>query len=461
MAVRFITIDRETPALLPASVDDYVPEDHLARFVVDLVSQLNLKDIENEYSGRGSDPWPPSMMVALLFYGYATGVFSSRKLEKQTHDSLAFHYICAGKHPDHDSINEFRKRFAKQLEALFTQILLIASLMGAAKLGNVSLDGSKVKANANKNKALSWKYANDLEEQLKAEVAELMRMAKSAEQEPVPDGLDIPQELKRREERLATIAKAKAEIQHWAEERHVHELAEYEEKMAQRRVREEESGKKIGGKEPRKPPEKAEPSDKDQVNLTDEESRIMPYRGGFEQAYNAQIAVDLDSFLVVENHITQAANDKLEVNPALERLKALPEEIGRLEALLADAGFCSKNNVELCENSGVEPYFAQARQKHNQPLKERFGPDPEPLPDDATAMQKMAHRMKTKDGKKLYARRKCTVETVIGIIKHILGFRSFSLRGIELVQAEWAIVCSAWNLKRLHKMLGGKLVKMA
>lgn len=461
MAVRFITIDRETPALLPASVDDYVPEDHLARFVVDLVSQLNLKDIENEYSGRGSDPWPPSMMVALLFYGYATGVFSSRKLEKQTHDSLAFHYICAGKHPDHDSINEFRKRFAKQLEALFTQILLIASLMGAAKLGNVSLDGSKVKANANKNKALSWKYANDLEEQLKAEVAELMRMAKSAEKEPVPDGLDIPQELKRREERLATIAKAKAEIQHWAEERHVHELAEYEEKMAQRRVREAESGKKIGGKEPRKPPEKAEPSDKDQVNLTDEESRIMPYRGGFEQAYNAQIAVDLDSFLVVENHITQAANDKLEVNPALERLKALPEEIGRLEALLADAGFCSKNNVELCENSGVEPYFAQARQKHNQPLKERFGPDPEPLPGDATAMQKMAHRMKTKDGKKLYAKRKCTVETVIGIIKHILGFRSFSLRGIELVQAEWAIVCSAWNLKRLHKMLGGKLVKMA
>ena len=463
MAVEFITIDRETPALLPASVDDYVPEDHLARFVVDVVLQLDLKAIENEYSGRGSRPWPPSMMVALLFYGYATGVFSSRKLEKQTYDSLAFHFICAGKHPDHDSINEFRGRFAEQLKACFTQILLIASIMGAVKLGNVSLDGTKVKASASKNRALSWKHANDLEEQLKAEVAGLMRMAENADSEPIPDGLDIPEELKRREERLATIAKAKEEIQRRAEERHKRECVEYEEKVAKRKKKQDETGRKPGGKEPKKPPEKAKPKPADQVNLTDEESRIMPCRGGFEQAYNAQIAVDLDSFLVVENHITQSANDKLEIEPALKRLKALPEALGRLKALLADTGFCSENNVKLCVDAGVKPYFAQARQKHNQPLEERFGPnpDPEPVPDDATPLEKMTHRMKTSGGKKLYAKRKCTVETVIGVIKHVLGFRSFSLRGQELVAAEWSIVCSAWNIKRLHKMLGGKLVKMA
>jgi transposase len=461
MAVEFITIDRETPALLPASVDDYVPDDHLARFVVDVVSQLDLRNMECQYSGRGSKPWPPSMMVALLFYGYATGVFSSRKLEKQTYDSLAFHFICAGKHPDHDSINEFRKRFHKQLAACFTQILLIASIMGAVKLGNVSLDGSKIKANASKNRALSWKYANDLEEQFKAEVAELMRMAENAEHEPIPDGLDIPEELKRREKRLAVIAQAKEEIQRRAKERHARKQAEYEEKMARRKAKERETGKKTAGRKPQKPPEKAEPEDKDQVNLTDGESRVMPCRGGFEQAYNVQVAVDLDSYLVVGNHITNAANDKLEIDPALKHLTALPKKLGRLKALLADTGYCSEDNVDLCENAGVEPWFAQARQKHNQPLKERFGPDPEPPADDATALEKMAYRMKTKDGKAFYALRKCTVETVIGIIKHVLGFRAFSLRGKELVEAEWSIVCSAWNLKRLHKMLGGKLVKMA
>ena len=169
--VEFVTIDRDTPDFLPASVQDYIPEDHLARFIVEIVDQLDLKSIDNQYSGRGSKPWPPNVMVGLLFYGYATGVFSSRKLEKATHDSLAFRFICANKHPDHDSINEFRKRFAKELEALFTQILTIAALMGACKLGKIALDGTKIKANANKNRALSWEHANKLEEQIKTEVS--------------------------------------------------------------------------------------------------------------------------------------------------------------------------------------------------------------------------------------------------------------------------------------------------
>ncbi len=453
MRVEFVTIDRETPYLLPASVQDYVPEAHLARFIVEIVGQLDLKAMDNQYSGRGSRPWPPEMMVALLFYGYASGVFSSRKLEKASHDSLAFRFICANRHPDHDSIATFRRRFAKELKGCFTQILMIAAMTGAFKLGKISLDGTKVKACASKHRALSWEHANKLEEQLKAEVAELMRLSEEADHTPVADGLDIPAELARREHRLESIAKAKAELERRANERHEREKAEYEEKIAARRAREKETGKKPGGKKPGPPSGSAEPKAKDQVNLSDEESRIMPSKGGFEQAYNAQVGVDIESYLVVENHVSQAANDKREVSPALANLAALPDELGELEAVLADTGYYSEDNVEHCGAIDVTPYFAQGRQKHNQPLASRFGPEPEPPSQDASETAKMQHRMKTKAGKALYARRKCTVETVIGIIKHILGFREFSCRGLELVEAEWSIVCSAWNLKRLHVLM--------
>lgn len=452
MSVEFIFVDRDTVSLLPASVQDYIGEDHLARFVVEIVSQLDLREVVGHYTGRGSKPWPPSMMVSLLFYGYATGVFSSRKLERASHDSLAFRYICANHHPDHDSIANFRRRFAQQLKGYFTQVLLIASTMGVLKLGKVSLDGTKVKANASRNRSLSWEYANKLEEQLKAEVEELMRASEAADNTPVADDLDIPAELKRREDRLAVIAAAKEEIEHRAEERHRREQAAYKEKLAERRRREEESGKKPGGKPPKAPPQEATPQATDQVNLTDEESRIMPSKGAFEQAYNAQLGVDIESYLVVENHLTQAANDKLEVAPALDALAALPDELGDLDAILADTGYCSKDNVTLCEDEDVTPWFSQGRQKHNQPLLERFAPEPEPLAQDASSLAAMGHRMQTRAGKKLYGLRKCTVETVIGIIKHVLGFRSFSLRGLDLAGAEWSIVCSAWNLKRLHKL---------
>lgn len=454
MAVRFKTIDRDTPYLLPPSVQDYVPEDHLARFIVDIVQQLDLRGIATQYSGRGSDPYPPEMMVSLLFYGYANGVFSSRKLEQATKDSLPFRYICANTHPDHDTIATFRRRFAKQLEGCFTQILLIAATAGALKLGTISLDGTKVKANASKHKALSWEYACKLEEQLREEVAALLRMAEEADTTPLPDDLDIPAELERREARLATIAEAKEEIERRARERHERERAAYEEKMAERKAREEESGRKPGGKPPKPPAEEAAPEAKDQVNLTDETSRIMPSKGGFEQAFNAQLGVDIASHLVVESHVSQAANDFREVEPALERLESLPEALGAIESLLADSGFNSEDNVDLCGEKGVTPYFAQSRQIHNPPLQERLAPDPAPPSETASAVKEMQHRMSTKEGKALYAWRKATVETVIGIIKHVLGFRQFSLRGLELVEAEWSIVCSAWNLKRLHVLMG-------
>ena len=452
MAVTFIPVDRDTPYILPPSVQDYLPEDHLARFVVDIVEELDLSHLSAVYSGKGSKPYHPAMLVALLFYGYATGVFSSRKLEKATYDSIAFRYICANTNPDHDTIASFRKRFLKELEALFVEILLVAEAMGLVKLGNVSLDGTKIKANASKHKALSWEYANKLEEQLKGEVEELLRLAEEADQNASPEEMDIPEELKRREERLTAIERAKKEIQARAQARFEREQAEYEEKVAKREAYEKETGKKVRGKKPTSP--KPGPQPKDQVNLTDEESRIMPSSsGGFEQAFNAQAGVDVETHMIVEQHVTQHTNDKQEIEPALENIAALPEALGEAENLLADTGYFSEANVERCKDVNIEPLIPEKREKHNPPLQERFKKDPEP-PQDPSAVQTVRHRMQTKEGKTLYAKRKSTVETVFGIIKHVQGFRQFLLRGLDSVQSEWALVCIGWNLKRMHALNG-------
>ena len=450
MAVEFIPIDRDTPYLFPPSVQDYLPDDHLARFVVDIVDQLDLNHLSAVYTGRGSKPFHPAMLVSLLFYGYATGVFSSRKLEKASYDSIAFRYVCANTNPDHDTINSFRKRFLQELSALFVEILVVAEAMGLVKLGTVSLDGTKIKANASKHKALSWDYANRLEAQLKQEVEELLRLAEEADQGSLPEEMDIPAELKRREERLAAIVRAQEEIEVRAQERFEREQAEYEEKLAKREARAKKTGKKPRGKPP-KPPT-AGPRGKDQVSLTDEESRIMPTSGGgFDQAYNAQAGVDVESHLIVEQHVTQHTNDKQEIEPALAAIEHLPAVLGEVKKLLADTGYFSKANVEKCVEGGIEPLIAEKRQSHNIPLMERFSEDPEPPP-NATAVQAMRHRLQTQEGKAVYAKRKATVETVVGIVKDVLAFRQFLLRGLEAVQSEWSLVCIGWNLKRMHAL---------
>jgi len=452
MAVEFIPIDRDTPYIFPPSVQDYLPDDHLARFVVDIVEQLDLSHLSAVYSGRGSKPFHPAMLVALLFYGYSTGVFSSRKLEKATYDSIAFRYVCANTNPDHDTIASFRKRFLKELGALFVEILVVAEAMGLVKLGTISLDGTKIKANASKHKALSWEYANRLEAQLKQEVEELMRLAVEADQCSQPEEMDIPEELKRREERLAAIARAKEEIEKRAQERFEREQAAFEAKQAKREAREKETGKKPRGKPP-KPPMSG-PQAKDQVNLTDEESRIMPTAsGGFEQAYNAQAGVDVKTHLIVEQHVTQHTNDKQEIEPALAAIANLPQELGEAENLLADTGYFSEANVEKCTKASLIPFIPEKRERHNIPLTERFREDPEP-PQNATAVQAMQHRLQTQEGKAVYATRKSTVETVFGIIKHVLEFRQFLLRGLDSVQGEWSLVCIGWNLKRMHALRG-------
>lgn len=449
MSSKFQSINRDTLYLLPPAIQDWLPEDHLARFIVEIVDELDLGKIEAAYKGGGKDPYHPALMVSLLFYGYSTGVFSSRKLEKATHDSVAFRFITANTHPDHDTIAEFRKRFLKELEGLFAQILLMAQAMGFLKLGKVSLDGTKIKANASKHKAMSWKYAQQLEEQLKQEVKKLLEMAEQTDQEE-ENQLDIPAELLRREARLKVIAEAKAELERRAQLRFKAEQQTYEEKMRKRQKKAEESRKKPRGKDP-KPPQ-AGPKDKDQINFTDEQSRIMLTSDGFQQCYNAQASVDTESHLIISNHLTTQSNDKLEVEPTLQQLQQNTETLdGEVESLLADAGYYSEANINHCEEAGVTPYLSDHRERHNLPLEER-NQEPPPCPENADAKERMVHRMRTQEGKQIYALRKSTVETVFGIIKQAMGFRQFHLRGSEKAEGEWNLVSMAWNLKRMHKL---------
>jgi transposase len=450
MTAKFVDVDRKTLYLLPPSIQDWLPEGHLARFVVEIVDQLDLRFLKDSYVGCGSQPYNPEMLVALLFYGYATGVFSSRSLERKTYDSIAFRFVAANSHPDHDTIASFRRRFLPQLGELFAQILMIARQMKVFKLGSVSLDGSKIKANASKHKALSYEYACKLEAQIKAEVSELLKKAEAADRADIPDGMNIPEELERREKRLAAIAAAKAEIEKRAAERHAREQAAYEKKMAERAQKTKRTGKKNRGKRP-KPP-KAGPAAKDQVNLTDEESRIMPTSGGgFEQSFNAQAGVDTVSKLIVSAHLTQHPNDKEELEPTLQNLATLPEELGTTTELIADSGYFSKTNVKACEDKGITPYIAVDRQPHNPSWRERFA-EPPPLPDDADSVTRMKNRLKTIAGRAVYAKRKVTSEPVFGIIKAAMGFRSFLLRGNDAAEGEWRLVCMAFNIKRLHAL---------
>ena len=454
LADQFRPLDRETPIFLPPSIQEWLPEQHLGRFVVEIVEQLELSEITSRYSGSGGQrAYHPAMLVALLFSGYATGVFSSRKLEQATYDSVAFRYISAGEHPDHDTIANFRKRFLDELEGLFKQILVLAQALGVLRMGRVSLDGTKVHGNASKHKAMSWGHATKLEQQLAGEVQTLLELAQRADQEGEQQELDIPAELERREERLAAIREAQEKIEERAQERDEAERAEYEAKLKRRQERAEATGKKVGGRPPKEP--EAGPREKDQVNFTDEESRIIPGANGeFIQGYNAQAVVEQDSHLVVGKHVSQAANDKQEVEPALNELDKVAEELGKPEALVADAGYHSKENVERCVEQGIEPYIAGSREGHNQALEERMKAAPK-CPAEADAVTAMKQRLQTAEGKAIYGKRKATVETVFGVIKEVLGFRRFHLRGLRGAEGEWNLVCMGWNLKRMYALAGG------
>jgi transposase len=444
---KFHPIDRDIDFLLPPSVQEWLPQGHLARYVVEVVERLDLSDLERAYAGKGSAAYHPAQLLSLLIYGYATGCYSSRKIERATYDSLAFRYIACNRHPDHDTLANFRKRFGKEFETVFVEVLQVARENQLSRFGTVSLDGTKIHANASRHSALSYGHAEAIEAHLKAEVQELLALAEQADGVNVPDGMSVPEELKRREDRLAAIAEAKGKIEARAAERYAREQADYQAKLAAREAKAAASGKKPGGKAP-KPPEPG-PRAKDQINLTDEASRIMVVAGGgFEQCYNAQAVVDTETMLVLVPQVTQAANDKQQVVPMVEKLQALPAGLNRPDHLVADAGYFSAANVDACEAAGIAPLMAVKRDEHHPPVSARFD-EPPALPANPTPVQRMTHRLKTGAGKAAYAQRKSTVEPVFGIIKSVMGFRQFLTRGLDNVQGEWTLVCLAWNLKRM------------
>lgn len=443
----FHLINRDTDFLLPPSVQEWLPEGHLARYVVEVVEGLDLSELARAYTGKGSTAYHPAMLLSLLSYGYATGCYSSRQIERATYDSLAFRFIACNRHPDHDTLANFRRRFGDEFKAVFVQVLQVARENQLSRFGRVSLDGTKIHANASRHSALSYGYADALEAQLQAEVQQLMALAEQADGVNVPDGMDLPAELKRREDRLAAIAAAKQSLEERAAERFAREQAEYEATRAAREAKAAATGKKPRGRSPQPPV--ASPRADDQLNLTDPASRIMPVPGGgFEQCYNAQAVVDTETLLVRVPEVTQAPHDKQQLAPMGEQVQALPDGLNHPDQLTADASYFSEKNVKVCEAAGIEPLIAVKRDTHHPPWSERFREPPEPAP-EATPVERMIYRLNTRAGKAAYALRKQTVEPVFGIIKSVMRFRQFLTRGLKNVQGEWTLVCLAWNLKRM------------
>jgi transposase len=449
MSRTFKTVDYAQTLDLTVRLGDCLPPNHLARFVVDSVALFDLSALYARYGSRGGEPYAPEVLLGLLLYGYASGVFSSRKIERATYEAVPFRFIAGNLHPDHDTLATFRRTFLPELKELFVQVLLLAQEAGVLTLGTISLDGTKVHADASKRKAVSYKRLLELEVQLRSEVEELFTLSEQIDQREIPDGLVVREEIARREDRLARLVEAKAVLEARAKERTATEQAEYEATLAQRKERERMTGRRPGGRSPTPPT--TGPRDGDQYNFTDPESRIMKSstHAGFEQDYNAQVAVDQESLLIVGWALSNHPNDSQEAEPTLA---TIPSEIGTPEAAALDAGYFGPATLEACAKRGIEPYIATGRDPHHPSWQQRFAPLPDPPPEDASHQVKMAYKLKTALGKAIYRARKSTVEPVIGIIKEGLGFRQFSLRGTAAAAGEWCLVCLAFNLKRFHTL---------
>lgn len=459
MATRFVSIDRDTPLLLPPNLRDWVPADHLVHFIIDAVEALDLKRVKVNARGTGSEQYPPSMLLGLLIYSYATGLFSSRRIEQSTYDSVPVRLLTADTHPDHDTLCTFRRENQGLLSESFVKVLQLAQQLKLLKVGQltVAVDGTKVLANASKHSAVSYERAGELSAQLELEVQQLLAKAEQADATPLQEGLSIPEEITRRQERKAALARARAEIEARAQARYAAQLAEYEEKAAEREAK-KQRGQRVGP--PFQPPSST-PGAGDQYNFTDPESRIMKAGNGnhFEQSYNAQAAVEVDSRLIVGERVSQSPNDKEELVPNLE---AIPLEAGAVDAVLVDSGFFSEKAVRAVEGpgpgapTGPQVYAAVEKSGHHRSVADlEVQSEPSAPAPGASLKEVMRHRLKTNAGRSLYKLRKETVEPVFGIIKAALGFRQFHLRGRAKVSLEWTLVCLAYNLKRLHRLGAG------
>lgn len=460
MATRFVPIDRDTPLLLPPNLRDWVPADHLVHFILDAVDALDLRQVKVNTRGTGSEQYPPHLLLGLLIYSYATGLFGSRRIEQSTYDSVPVRLLTADTHPDHDTLCSFRRENQALLTESFVKVLQLAQQLKVLKFGQltVAADGTKVLANASKHSAVSYQRAGEMIEQLELEVQQLLAKAEQADATPLQDGLTIPEEITRRQERKAALAQARAEIEARAQARYAAQLAEHEAKLAERAAK-QERGEKAGGKPPQPPT--PEPDAKDQYNFTDAESRIMKAGNGnhFEQSYNAQAAVEVESRLIVGQRVSQSPNDKAELVPTLA---SVPAEAGGLAVALVDSGFFSAAAVQQIEQTaagkatGTTVYAAVEKTGHHRSVADlEKQPEPEAPAPGASGIEVMRHRLKTSGGKQRYKLRQQTVEPVFGIIKSVLGFRQFRLRGREKVSLEWTLVCLAYNLKRLHRLGAG------
>jgi len=464
MAARFVDLDYDTPLLLPPNLRDWVPAGHLAHFILDAVQEMDLRQVQVNDRGSGSPQYPPRMLLALLLYCYVTGVFSSRRLEQATWDSVPVRMISAGTHPDHDTMGTFRRENKALLQETLVRVLELAQELKLLPVGQVTLavDGTKVWANASKHAAVSYEHAGKTIGQLESEVQELLVKAEQADGTALEEGLSIPEEIQRRRERQAKLAAARAQIEARAQARAAAEMAEYKAKLEQR-ARERDSGKKPRGPEPKAP--SAEPKPADQYNFTDPESRIMKAGTGqhFEQCYNAQAAVEVDSRLIVGERVSESPNDKEQLPPTVA---SVPACIQSIAAVLTDSGFYSQEAVKSVEQdslgqpTGTTVYAVLERKDHHRTVSDlEKKSEPAAPAADASMAEVMKHRLQTAMGKAKYKLRQQTVEPVFGIIKSVMGFRQFLLRGKEKVSLEWQLVCIAYNLKRLYLLKAG--VKMA
>lgn len=440
--------------LLPPDLRDWLPESHLVHFVLEAVAALPLQGFQVNMRGTGSEQYPPAMMLSLLIYCYATGRMGSRQIEAATYTDVAVRYICGGTlHPDHDTICTFRRQNGALFSESFVKVLAYAQALGVLKKrGGVSVDGTKISANASKHSSVSYRRANEMIAELEVEVQELITLAEAADRTPEAAKLNVPAELARRKDRLEKLALAKQEIEARFEERRKERQAEYEAKMAAREAQRAQ-GQRTRGPEPQPPSN--QPEDKAQYNFTDPESRIMKAGSGghFEQAYNAQAAVDTEgSMLILGTHVTDAPNDKEQLIPTLQSVNPVAREI--TEAL-ADTGYFSEAAVTKVEaDGGPTVYAAVEKCGHHRSVNDLLDQVDPPLPPNtATATEKMRQRLKTASGKAKYALRKQTVEPVFGIIKSVMGFRQFLLRGHAKVSLEWTLVALAYNFKRLGRLV--------
>ena len=455
MSARFVNLDRQTPMLLPCDLRDWVPADHIVHFILDAVAELPRHHFHVNHRGTGSEQYPPAMMLALLIYCYATGRFGSRTIEAATHSDVAVRYLCANTHPDHDSICAFRAANEAAFRAAFVSVLQLAHQLRLTRVGTVSVEGTKIQAHASKHAAVSYQRAGEMIAQLELEVGELMERAQQAQARETQETLDLPAELVRREKRVAALQQARQVIEERAREMAAAQQPQYEAKVAARKQQRAE-GKKPRGKDPTPPDPTPDP--KAQFNFTDPESRIMKAGSGphFEQAYNAQAAVD-EAMLIVGQRVSDAPNDKQELAATVAAIS--PVVAPEVQAVLADSGFYSEAAVRAVEqnpdgtSTGMKVYAAVEKHSHHKTVADLL-PPPEPAAPgpQASAQEVMAHRLQTVAGKTLYKLRKQTVEPVFGIIKAVMGFRQFLLRGRAKVELEWTLVCVSYNLKRMFRL---------